>query len=94
MPDGHRGARSIRPGRLPGSSWRIGRLLVFMPHGFQQFFAFVLSDFAAAFFSQIAHVEDSWLKVSLLEKNIAKNIASNPELASGKRFFIARDRFF
>jgi hypothetical protein len=32
-----------------------------MPHGFQQFFAFVLSDFATAFFSQIAHVEDSWL---------------------------------
>ena len=40
---------------------RYDRLLVFMPHGFQQFFAFVLSDFATAFFSQIAHVEDSWL---------------------------------
>jgi hypothetical protein len=34
---------------------RFGRLFVFMPHGLQQFFAFVLSDFAAAFFSQIAH---------------------------------------
>ena len=34
---------------------RDGRLLVFMPHGLQQFFAFVLSDFATAFFSQIAH---------------------------------------
>jgi hypothetical protein len=38
---------------------RDDRLLVFMPHGLQQFFAFVLSDFAAAFFSQIAHDEDS-----------------------------------
>ena len=46
-----------------GDKKRDGRLLVFMPHGLQQFFAFVLSDFATAFFSQIAHVEDSWLKV-------------------------------
>ena len=64
MPDGHRGARSIRPGRLPGCKQRDDRLLVFMPHGLQQFFAFVLSDFATAFFSQIAHVEVSWLKDS------------------------------
>ena len=49
-------------GRVPfvpdvrrGYKKRDGRLLVFMPHGLQQFFAFVLSDFAAAFFSQIAH---------------------------------------
>ena len=64
-----------------GTAWRVpfvpdcagvqerdDRLLVFMPHGLQQFFAFVLSDFATAFFSQIAHVEDSWLKVSCWKK--------------------------
>ena len=62
VPDGHRGRVPFVPDVRRGNK-RDGRLFVFMPHGLQQFFAFVLSDFAAAFFSQIAHVEDSWLKV-------------------------------
>jgi len=41
----------IQPGNLPPNG-----LLVLMPQRFQQFFAFVLSDFAAAFFSEVAHL--------------------------------------
>lgn len=40
-------------------------LLVLMPQRFQHFFAFVLSDFATAFFSEVTH-SDSFFRFKFM----------------------------